>query len=94
MWPFRKTFRAKDASASIRWRSIHVGVEGDGVTISGLPVWQHQWRPVRLSVELPHPAHRSQRHRYDVYEIGEPPNAVRFAAGELSNGVWGFYVPA
>jgi hypothetical protein len=43
---------------------------------------------------LPHPAHPHQSHRYDIYDIGDGWNPVRFAVGELSNGVWGFYVPA
>jgi len=45
-------------------------------------------------MQLPHPSHRHRRHRFDIYEIGSLDHPVRFAAGELSNGAWGFYVPA
>jgi hypothetical protein len=73
---------------------VHVGFEGDDLSIGGLVVWKEEWRPVDLGrLELPHPAYRNQVHRYDVYEIGDEANPVQFAAGELSNGVWGFYVP-
>jgi hypothetical protein len=29
-----------------------------------------------------------------VYELRSGGKTVKFAAGEFSNGVWGFYVPA
>lgn len=77
------------------WRDVHVGFEGDGVRINGLAIWQQEWRRIgEVSLELPHPSHQHQRHRFDVYEAGSINSPVRFAAGELSNGVWGFYVPA
>jgi hypothetical protein len=44
-------------------------------------------------VELPHPAYPNQRHRMSVYEIESGGRRIRFAAGELSANVWGFYVP-
>ncbi len=76
------------------WRDVHLGFEGDGAEIFGLDVWKHHWRHVdRPGLNLPHPSYPSQSHRFDIYEIGEIDRPVRFAAGELSNGVWGFYVP-
>ena len=76
------------------WRDVHVGMEGDGVRINGLAVWLQEWRRTgEDALELPHPSYRHQRHRFDVYEVGSISDPVRFAAGELSNGVWGFYVP-
>jgi hypothetical protein len=75
------------------WRAVHIGFENDGLKIDGLEVWKHEWRRVPgRPVEPPHPAYPNQLHRYDVYEIGDPARPIRFAAGELSNGVWGFYV--
>ncbi len=74
------------------WRDVHVGFERDGLRLGGLGVWDEPWREVGTGpVTLPHPAHPHQRHSFWIYEIGGPP--VRFAAGELSNGVWGFYLP-
>lgn len=95
MWPFKQSVNANKSSAAPNgWRAVHVGVESDGVKIGGLEVWRQKWRAAGLSVELPHPAYPTQVHRFDVYDIGEPMHAVRIAAGELSNGVWGFYVLA
>jgi hypothetical protein len=77
------------------WRDVHVGFANDGLLIEDIDVWRHKWRKVGLpALELPHPAYPNQLDYFDVYEIGAPRTPVRFAAGELSAGVWGFYVPA
>jgi hypothetical protein len=79
----------------VNWRDVHVGFEKDGLKIAGLDVWKHEWRSAGLpSVELPHPSYRDQKHPYSICEIGDAAHPVRFAVCELSNGVWGFYVPA
>jgi hypothetical protein len=78
----------------IDWRDVHVGFEGDGLKIAGIAVWSNEWRRVyENAIQLPHPSYPTQLHRYDVYEIGAEETPVQLAAGELSNGVWGFYVP-
>ncbi|CAN5232138.1 hypothetical protein BH11PSE2_BH11PSE2_21590 [soil metagenome] len=77
------------------WRDVHVGFEGDDFKVEGRAVWKDKWRPIDTEkLQLPHPAYRHELHSYWVYEIGEADRPIRFAAGELSNGVWGFYVPA
>jgi len=76
------------------WRAVHIGFEQDGLEIGGLKVWDLKWRRTgRDPLSLPHPAHPLQRHGFDIYEVGDEQQPVCFAAGELSNGVWGFYVP-
>lgn len=75
------------------WREITIGAEGDGLTVAGLAIWREDWRPTGAPPEcLPHPAHPNQTHRFDIYEAGVGPSRIRFAAGELSHLVWGFYV--
>ncbi|MGH6911255.1 MAG: hypothetical protein ACREEG_13795, partial [Phenylobacterium sp.] len=76
------------------WRSVHLGFENDGLQIAGQDVWGRPWRSSGApQLRLPHPAHPQQAHSFDVLELdGSPP--IRFAAAELSNGVWGFYTPA
>lgn len=44
-------------------------------------------------IEVPHPSYPSQRHMLGVWSIDTEHGPVRFAAGELSNGVWCFYEP-
>jgi hypothetical protein len=76
------------------WRNVHIGFRDDGLRIGGMDVWGQDWRRVDApSLQLPHPIYPAQIHRYDIYEIGDMVPPVRFAVGELSNGVWGFYVP-
>ena len=78
-----------------KWRVKHIGFASDDLAIGGLPVWQHDWRDVgnKSYVDLPHPAYPDEIHRYWIYEIGDEASPVRFASGELSAGVYGFYVP-
>ena len=75
------------------WRDIHIGFENDGLKIGGIEVWEEKWRE-RGAIQLPHPEHRDQRHGFNIYEVGSVKHPVRFAAGKLSKGVWGFFVPA
>jgi hypothetical protein len=76
------------------WREVHVGFARDGLKIAGIDVWKHQWRKTGLApLLLAHPSYPTQLHTYKIYDIGQPDSPVRFAACELSNGVWGFYVP-
>jgi hypothetical protein len=76
------------------WRDFHVGFEDDGLTIEGADVWRQVWRPTRApALQMHHPSYPNQLHTFEVVEIGSLDRPVRFAVGELSNGVWGFYVP-
>ncbi len=78
------------------WDPVHVGLEGTPLTIDGVNPWQHtsDWRRVQRDyIVVPHPAYRHERHRAWVYEVTANGKTTRFAAAELSNGVWGFYVP-
>ena len=76
------------------WLAVHVGTEGDGLAIGGAAVWRRSWRSTgEDAVRLPHPSYPHQMHDFRIYEIGSPDSPIRFAAAELSGGVWGFYVP-
>jgi hypothetical protein len=75
------------------WVPVHIGFSGDGLRIAGHDVWTEDWRRVDAApLHLPHPAHTGELHRFTVQDIGDGAAAVRFAVGELSNGVYGFYV--
>ncbi len=74
------------------WLFRDAGISGDGLTISGIPVWPQPWGRLDLpSFDLPDPAYPGHSHRMDRYEIGPPDRRVGFAAGEASNGVWLFF---
>jgi hypothetical protein len=77
-----------------QWRARHVGFERDGLILDGLEVWGSTWRRRGdARVELPHPAHPHELHRFEIYEAGEGSDVRQFAATELSASVWGFYTP-
>ena len=74
--------------------AVGVAVEGQPIAVGGLDPWQLQWkRTDEPEVELPHPSYPGQMHVMGVYEISDGRRTVRFAAGELSANVYGFYVP-
>ena len=81
------------SSDGSRWRFVHIGFDSDDLKIGGVEVWKSNWRDTQKWVWLPHPSYPAQKHRYDLYEIGDLTAPIRFVASELSNGVWGFYVP-
>jgi len=72
------------------WKSIAVVVEGDPVTIEGANVWSLDWKSTGESIEVAHPSYPEQKHSARVYTVGE----TKFAACELSPGVWGFWISA
>ena len=77
------------------WKSAGITMDGQPFRLGGLNVWRHKWsRLAEEAVELPHPSYPKQLHRMWQYEIQDGNKRVRFAAGELSAGVWGFYVHA
>jgi hypothetical protein len=74
------------------WVARHVGFEGDGLIIDGVDIWSCKWRPLAAPrLQLPHPGHAAQRHDYQLFDAVFGSITLRFAAAELSNGVWGFY---
>ncbi|MBC8067583.1 MAG: hypothetical protein IAG13_04545 [Deltaproteobacteria bacterium] len=77
------------------WRHVATVAEGDPVGLDAVDPWRLQWHALaEPAIVVAHPSWPSQRHRLPVYELRTPEQTLRFAAGELSAGVWGFYVPA
>jgi hypothetical protein len=75
------------------WHRTHVGPERDHGNVGGLPVWKHEWRRLGIVVRLPEDVSPSAQDDFYVYEIGGIgwPVQVRFAAAEISCGVWAFW---
>ncbi len=76
------------------WRFVSIGFEGDPTDIAGVNPWQVEWVSRHEQITVAHPQHPRERHQMFVYEVAETDPPVRFAAGEFSIGVWGFYVPS
>lgn len=94
----RTGFAQKSDEATPGWMPAGIDFEGEAIDVSGLNPWAvgtKEWRGLNEWIVVPHPAYPNQRHVADVYEITAPEGRiVTFAAAELSNGVWGFFVPA
>ena len=52
-----------------------------------------EWTATGSRITVAHPQYPAQRHTMFVYEVTGSVPPIRFAAGEFSNGAWGFYVP-
>ena len=77
------------------WRLVAIGLQGMRVSLGGLDPWKLEWRALgEPPITVAHPSYPRERHSMEVYALRAGDGTVRFAAGEFSNGVWGFYVPA
>jgi len=77
------------------WTLLSVLTEGDLLEIEGADVWMQEWRRLDIgTIEVPHPSYRHQRHTLWPFAVEYQGQPVIFCAGELSNGVWCFHVPA
>jgi len=75
------------------WKFVSIGFEGDEVLLDGLNPWQNEWYDLEeASIIVAHPSYPEQRHSMEISELRANGRTVKFAAGEFSNGVWGFYV--
>ena len=70
------------------WHRVHIGHEKDDATIGWLRVWDHEWRLTGGAVLLP--PNTPAASQFELYEILTP-LPVRFAAREISAGVWSFW---
>jgi hypothetical protein len=75
------------------WRFVESSGGGDDLTIGNVRVWGEEWRSTGEALVLPDPVNPRWTRDLMIYEIGPPEAPVRFAGGEFSNGVFGFYEP-
>ena len=76
------------------WRAVGVDLDGQPIDLGGgIDPWKHSWRSLDREVWMRHPSWPTQLHDLPTYEITAGDRTIVFAAGELSNQVWGFYVP-
>ena len=72
------------------WKFVNSGVEGN-CNIFGVNIFNYEWEDTGEEVEVVDPIYE-QKHIFSVYCIKIGSNTVKFAAGEFSNCVYGFYV--
>jgi hypothetical protein len=76
------------------WRFVSIGFEGAPAEIRGVDVWSSEWSSTGGRVTVAHPSYPAERHTMFTYEVDVDGGTVSFAAGEFSNGVWGFFEPS
>lgn len=77
------------------WKRLSVVGDGAALDIEGVDVWWHEWRRLDIgTLTVRHPSHPHQRHVLRPYAIVPEDDPILFCAGELSNCVWCFHVPA
>lgn len=78
---------------SSRWRVVGAVPEFDPIDVGGINPWDHyaDWSRVG-QVSVQDPLYAWQQDRLSVWEIPTEDGPRRFAAGEVSNGVWLFAV--
>ena len=75
-----------------QWSYVGRSLDSESFQIDGIDVWKHPW----TQVDEPHTGVKdplyNQDYSFTVFEFEAGSKTVRFAAGEFSNGAWGFYV--
>ena len=73
------------------WEFIVSCFDGQAFPNEGVDVWSHEWKlESENGASVTEPRY-SQKFIFNVYQIFSEKTSIRFAAGEFSNNVWGFY---
>ena len=77
----------------MNWKFLKAISEGQALQIDGVDVWPYEkWEAEKGAVaEVKDPIYK-QDFKFTVYRVQSGEYSIRFAAGEFSNGIWGFYV--
>jgi len=76
------------------WKFIGACSDGERFEIEKTNVWDHKWiRREGQKAEVKDPLYNQDFH-FEVFQISIFNRHIVFAAGEFSNCIWGFYVPA
>jgi hypothetical protein len=76
---------------TIEWRYCGHCVDGQRFLIEGVDVSDRQWRRTTEPIVEVEDPHSHQPHSFNVWELEADGRRIRFAAGEFSNCVWGFF---
>lgn len=71
------------------WKHKATGVDGN-VILFGTNIFECEWMHTGKEVTITDPVYK-QKHIFSVYKAHIRGREHTFAAGEFSNGVWGFY---
>lgn len=86
-------FPEPDAEVTPGWQFVSIGFEGDPVDVGGVDAWKVEWESTGWRITVAHPSYPWERHTMFTYVVKGSTPPIEFAAGEFSNGVWGFFRP-
>lgn len=72
------------------WQFAAAGQEHE-IVLFGKYIFDYRWNNTHKSVTVKDPLY-NQDHRFGIYEVEIDGEIHKFAAGEFSNGIWGFYI--
>jgi len=72
------------------WQHEVTGYEGNAI-LFGINIFEYEWNQTDESVLVKHPLY-DQYYKFPIYTVNIDGEPHRFAAGEFSNLVWGFYL--
>lgn len=74
------------------WQFAGSSNEGEAFQIKGVNVWDQGWQLVPgQEAQVNDPVY-GKEFIFRVFTILDGEDKIEFAAGEFSNGIWGFYV--
>jgi len=80
-------------SSETLWKFSGHCFDGETFLIEEVNVWSRHWEAVPdETAEIKDPLYH-QDFIFPVYYLTEGNKQIKFAAGEFSNQVWGFYIP-
>ncbi len=72
------------------WQYKISGIDGN-VELFGVNIFNYKWENTNEKVSICDP-HYGKNYRFNIYKVVLDSKEYMFAAGEFSNGVWGFYI--
>lgn len=72
------------------WKYAATGTEGNAI-LFGVNIFDYKWSNINESIKIHDPLYK-QEHIFKIYQVIINNQEYKFAAGEFSNGVWGFYI--
>lgn len=85
MWvQYVKTWKEKS------WQHEITGIDGNTILFD-VNIFDYEWKSTNKFVKVRDPLY-GQEYRFPIYTVMIKEEEHKFAAGEFSNCVWGFYV--
>lgn len=72
------------------WQHEITGLEGNA-NLFGVNIFDYEWEETHESAKVHDPLY-GQEFKFPIYTVIINDQKHEFAAGEFSNGVWGFYI--